>query len=244
MRAMILLGLNCGMGNTDVSELPRSAVDLDAGLIDFPRPKTGIERRAVLWPETVEALKQVLKVRPKARQKEDDGQIFLTKYGHRWVRVQEPGERSTGRLQAVVTDSVALEFGKLIRSVGLAGFGTGAAVAHGAAASRTEGDPDGGRRRRGGGNVGARGAAGGKRVAGRGRTTMRARGRGFYALRHTFRTVADEVADRPAIDLIMGHQDGADIANHYIERISDERLRKVVEHVRSWACVTGTRPTT
>jgi hypothetical protein len=65
-------------------------------------------------------------------------------------------------------------------------------------------------------------------------------GRGFYALRHTFRTVADEVGDRPAVDLVMGHENGADIATHYVERIGDERLRKVAEHVRGWAFAPGT----
>ena len=59
-------------------------------------------------------------------------------------------------------------------------------------------------------------------------------GRSFYALRHTFRTVADEVGDRRAIDLVMGHEPGGDIANHYVERISDERLKIVAQHVRGW----------
>jgi integrase len=62
-------------------------------------------------------------------------------------------------------------------------------------------------------------------------------GRGFYALRHTFRTVADEVGDRRAVDLIMGHEDGSDIASHYVERISDERLAKVARYMRGWANV-------
>jgi integrase len=53
-------------------------------------------------------------------------------------------------------------------------------------------------------------------------------------LRHTFRTVADEVGDRPAIDLIMGHEDSSDMATHYVERIGVERLRKITEHVRTW----------
>ena len=57
---------------------------------------------------------------------------------------------------------------------------------------------------------------------------------GFYALRHTFRTVADEVGDRRAIDMVMGHENGNDISTHYVERIADERLRKVTEHVRGW----------
>jgi len=46
--------------------------------------------------------------------------------------------------------------------------------------------------------------------------------------------VADEIGDRRAIDLIMGHENGQDISNHYVERIGDERIAKVVEHVRAW----------
>jgi integrase len=56
---------------------------------------------------------------------------------------------------------------------------------------------------------------------------------GFYVLRHVFRTVADEVKDRPAIDLIMGHADQS-MASHYRESISDERLKAVTDHVRAW----------
>jgi hypothetical protein len=48
MRAMVLLGINCGFGNTDVATLPQSAVNLDNGWIDFPRPKTEIHRRVPL----------------------------------------------------------------------------------------------------------------------------------------------------------------------------------------------------
>ncbi len=58
-------------------------------------------------------------------------------------------------------------------------------------------------------------------------------GLGFYALRHTFRTVADECGDQTATNFIMGHHD-ASMAAMYRERISDERLRAVVEHVRKW----------
>ena len=144
-------------------------------------------------------MKAVAKARPAAKSKEDEGQVFLTKYGRRWVRVEEPGERSKGRHKAVVTDAVALEFCKLARALKL------------------EKGPDGPS----------------------GRTAPRPRGRGFYALRHTFRTVADEVGDRPAVDLVMGHENGADIATQYIERIGDERLRRVAEHVRAWSSLSA-----
>jgi hypothetical protein len=37
MKAMVLLGINCGFGNADCGTLPLSALDLDGGWIDFPR---------------------------------------------------------------------------------------------------------------------------------------------------------------------------------------------------------------
>jgi integrase len=57
LRAMILLGINCGFGNADCAGLKLDALDLAGGWIDFPRPKTGIARRCPLWPETVAALR-------------------------------------------------------------------------------------------------------------------------------------------------------------------------------------------
>src|SRR5262249_51632709 len=64
MKAMILLGINCGFGNSDCGNLPLSAVDLERGWVNFPRPKTGVNRRCPLWPETVAAIRATLSVRP------------------------------------------------------------------------------------------------------------------------------------------------------------------------------------
>ncbi len=67
LRAMVLLGINCGFGQSDCSNLPTSAVSLKAGWIDFPRPKTEVERKCPLWPETVDALRGAMADRPKPK---------------------------------------------------------------------------------------------------------------------------------------------------------------------------------
>lgn len=70
----------------------------------------------------------------------------------------------------------------------------------------------------------------------RDRAGVPADGRGFYCLRHTFRSVADAVPDRPAVDLVMGHESSADIRTAYVDprSISIDRLRAVADHVRRW----------
>lgn len=55
----------------------------------------------------------------------------------------------------------------------------------------------------------------------------------FYALRHTFETVAGETADQVAVNHVMGHVDDS-MAGVYREGVSDERVRRVCEHVRGW----------
>jgi integrase len=59
------------------------------------------------------------------------------------------------------------------------------------------------------------------------------KGLSLYTLRHTFRTVADEAKDQPAPDFIMGHE-SPHMSTIYHERISDERLKAVTDHVRGW----------
>lgn len=168
LRAMMLLGINCGFGNADCGSLPLSAVDLDGGWIDFPRPKTGTDRRCPLWPETVQAIREALACRPEPKRPEHAGLVFVTKYGAPWAKLS-------------TDNTLAKEVGKLLRALSINGR----------------------------------------------------KGRGFYTLRHTFRTVADEVKDQPAIYCVMGHEI-PDISSHYREGISDARLRAVTDHVRSW----------
>jgi len=64
MRAMLLLGVQAGIGNTDLALAPIDAADLGAGWLTLPRAKTAIPRRVPLWPETVAAIRDVLAHRP------------------------------------------------------------------------------------------------------------------------------------------------------------------------------------
>ena len=198
MKAMILLGVNCGWGNTDVAELQKKHLDLVAGIASYPRQKTGIDRRAVLWPETVEAIKAALKARPSHKHEADAGCVFITKYGERWKRIEcvdVPTNDEKLKVQRRETDSVGLEFGKLLRSV--------------------------------------------KVKVGRKKVSLKREGVNFYALRHTFRTVAGETGDVEAVERIMGHEDAGNMGTAYREWEKDDRegnprLRKVTDHVHAW----------
>ncbi|HZZ80687.1 MAG TPA: tyrosine-type recombinase/integrase [Gemmataceae bacterium] len=166
MQPMILLAINAGLGNNDVATLPLTALDLAGGWLKFPRPKTGIDRRCPLWPETVKAMRAWLKVRPEPIDAAHAGLVFVT--SKRWTWAKD------------TTDNpVSKEMRKLLDGLEINGH------------------------------------------------------RNFYALRHTFETIAGESRDQPAVDAIMGHA-REDMASVYRERISDERLKAVAECVRTW----------
>ena len=60
-------------------------------------------------------------------------------------------------------------------------------------------------------------------------------GLGFYALRHTFETIAGESKDQAAVDYIMGHAPHAnDMSAVYRERMTNRRLFQVAKYVRRW----------
>lgn len=174
MRAMVLLAANCGLGNCDCGKLTLDNVDLQTGWLDFPRPKTGVPRRAKLWPETCKALEAAIAKRPSPKLPEHGRLIFLTKYRQPWAKESRD-------------NPVSVEFRKLLQ--------------------RIDQDADAAKLYR--------------------------PGRGFYALRHGFATVAGETRDQVAVNHIMGH-DADDMASRYRERISDERLEAVAAHVRAW----------
>jgi len=67
MKAFILLAVNAGLGNSDIAKLSPDDIDLETGWLDYPRPKTAVERRAKLWDETLEAIKEARSSQPKCK---------------------------------------------------------------------------------------------------------------------------------------------------------------------------------
>ena len=109
MRAMIWLGLNCGFGCTDCAELCWDNLDLKNFRVSFPRGKTGIDRNLPLWPETVEALKQVAK----------SGElVFYTSKGNPWLRTIQSTDRQ-GNQKYTKNDAISKNFSKLLNKTGV-----------------------------------------------------------------------------------------------------------------------------
>ena len=62
IKAIILTALNCAFYSIDIFRLPLAAVDLDKGVVAFPRTKARgrpITRYAVLWPRTIKAIREL-----------------------------------------------------------------------------------------------------------------------------------------------------------------------------------------
>lgn len=176
LKAMILLAINAGFGNSDCGQLPIEAVDLTGGWLDYPRPKNGIPRRCKLWPETIDAVQAYLAKRKHPADDKHAGLMFVTSRGGAWHH------------DGVGGSPISAEFRKLLD-----------------------------------------------------RLKLYRPGLSFYALRHTFQTIADDAGDYLATRRIMGHADNS-ISDHYRERFDDAKLVRVSDHVRDWLFGEGLAP--
>ena len=198
IRAMLLLGINCGLGNHDAAALQKKHLDMKGGWLDYPRPKTGAQRRAKLWPETVAAIKKVVRARRKQRAK-----------GNTIGVMGVMGPMSPMAPISPIPSTLKPPTGRKL--IFLNGRGR-------SWLPRRQGNP----------------------ISTAMLRLLRRRkcwrpGLGFYALRHTFETIAGETKDQIAVDYVMGHApDSRDMSAVYRERIGDDRLAAVAEHVRAW----------
>ena len=120
MRAMVLLGLNCGFGNTDCASLPQTSIDFKTGWLDFPRVKTEIRRRIPLWLKTIDALQEAIAQRPSPKKREDSGLCFVTIQGNRWVRISQK-RVADDEVRFVKRDSITSRFGALLKKLKING---------------------------------------------------------------------------------------------------------------------------
>ena len=81
-------------------------LDLDGGWLNYPRPKTGVARRCLLWGETVQALRVVIA----GRTREGEGHVFLNDRGTPMISVSEQNH----------TDLVSPRFSALLKKLKLA----------------------------------------------------------------------------------------------------------------------------
>ena len=108
IRAMMLLGINAGLGNADCGRLTSQVIDLERGWLDYARLKTGMPRRCPLWPETITAVKDAVDRRREPKNPVDADLVFITRTGQSW--------------HTDTTESpISYEIGKLLRRLGING---------------------------------------------------------------------------------------------------------------------------
>jgi integrase len=100
LKAMLLLGINCGLGNSDVAQLEFRHIDWTTGWLRFPRPKTGIDRRCPLWSETIKAIERAIEQRPAPKAKSHEHLVFVTSHGLTWgkAKADNPVAKETIKL--------------------------------------------------------------------------------------------------------------------------------------------------
>lgn len=154
MRAMVLMGINCGFGNADVGSLTFEEIDFKTGWYDSGRSKNEIMRRGWLWPETVAAIKVWAYEREEAqarrverespnteRFEKNKAYVFLTRYGYPWYRdeADNPLSRAFGKL-SIPDEFPALGFYCLRHSFATIGAEIGNQIAVDHIMGHTKGD--------------------------------------------------------------------------------------------------------
>lgn len=120
MRSMILLGLNGGLGNHDCGTLTLGSVNLKTGWLTHPRPKTLVDRRIPLWPETVASIQEYLETRREPKRGTAADLLFLTTQRKAWTRQGTISADGAGKSKVSgISNPVAASFRRLCRKVGV-----------------------------------------------------------------------------------------------------------------------------
>lgn len=111
-KTMLLLGLNGGMGPSDIARLKWSDIDFTTGRLSTWRGKTGMRREFYLWKRTRKALLAL---------KRKGELVFYTRNGKPYVRRERV--MKDGRVSKVrVTNAITGPFGELLQRAGVNGL--------------------------------------------------------------------------------------------------------------------------
>ena len=109
LRCFIALAVNCGYGQSDVSNLTVKGINLEDGFIERHRAKTRIRSKHKLWPVTIGLIEQHMEAGAHG-----DDRAFLTRNGHPLVHTGWDGNLKK-------SDAIKSSFWRLMRKVGIDG---------------------------------------------------------------------------------------------------------------------------
>jgi integrase len=121
MAAMILLGVNCGLGPADLGRMTWR--HLDSQWLNYPRHKTGNDRKGYLWKRTRDALERVRETKHAKLAIAKDGEdalVFITRKGLPYYReelIQEDGKA----VGVQIHNAVSITFGRTAKGPGMEG---------------------------------------------------------------------------------------------------------------------------
>jgi integrase len=131
-KAIILLGVNAGLGPADIGRLRWNMIDLDTGRMKFPRPKTGAVRCSYLWKKTRRALRVVRTLKQNRLALERDGEsslVFITRRGVAYYREREvhkeveiEGRRVKKLVGISIENAVSITFRRMAKEWNWMGF--------------------------------------------------------------------------------------------------------------------------
>jgi integrase len=130
-KAIILIGINCGLGPADIGRMRWNMIDLETGRLTFPRPKTGVMRIGYLWKKTRLALRNVRMLRQNRESMEREGDaslVFLTRNALPYYRETEvhkeidiDGRKVKKLVSIAVENAVSITFCRMCKELTLEG---------------------------------------------------------------------------------------------------------------------------
>jgi integrase len=122
MKAIILLGINCGLGPADIGRLRWRNIKAGCMLV-YPRPKTGNQRIGYLWTKTQKALERVKMLKHTAEAYAKDGDnalVFITKKRQAYFR-EEPIIENGKTVGMRIANAVSITFCRTVKKAALKG---------------------------------------------------------------------------------------------------------------------------